>query len=306
MNYLTQRKWSYFHPSKEFCYCSGTKALCQDLEDDGYTPIPWDASAKNLPIQKIKLLHLEATRQQLKKAVLPGFVAELSRLEHAVFDIHFLNQRNAEAFPQSLRSLILSRNLEHDYLAEQLHALHIHWPEKSFKKLEALLFIAYEEKENLVENLSETIFPKLRFLSFDISQKSELNVFGRFTKLTDLEINGLRDYPIFDHIKHLPLVSLDLGGSGKKFPVQGITSLKSLKFLRMNGIRAEIDCRLFTKLPKLEEVVILNSKNITYIEALLDCPKLTSIDFLDCKNPFRGVAEKFRERGFKHLDIKYA
>ncbi len=306
MNHITQRKWSYFHPSKKFCYCSGAKVLCQDLEHDGYTTIPWDSSAKNLPIPNIKLLHLEPTREQLKKAILPSFVVELSKLEHAVFDLHFLNQRNVETFPKILRSLILSRNLDHDYLGNYLGALELNWPQVSLGKLEALLLIAYEEKEKLVESLSETMFPKLRFLGFDISQKSELNVFGRFGKLTDLEITGLRDWPVFDYMNHLPLVSLDMGGSSKKFPVRGMTKLTSLKFLRMNSIRAEINCELFTELPKLEEVVILNSKNIVNVEALLNCPRLKRIDFLDCKNPFKGIVTKFQEHGFEHLAINYA
>jgi hypothetical protein len=121
-----------------------------------------------------------------------------------------------------------------------------------------------------------------------------------------VQIEGLRDWPVFDHIKHLPLVSLDIAGTDKKFAVRGLTSLESLKFVRLNSVRAELDCALFTELPRLEEIVVLNSKNVINAKALLECPSLKSIDFLDCNNPFKGVAQKFQEHGFEHLNIRYA
>jgi hypothetical protein len=306
MSYIGGRKWSYFHPANQFCYCSGSKTACQDLASEGYSFIPWNANAQNLPLENIKLLHLEPTKEQLKKAVLPSFTAELSRLKHAVFEINFLKKLGSKSLTSSLRSLVLSRNLAYRDLLEQLIADQIIWPTQSFKKLEALLIIADEEKDKLMEDISPSILPALRFLGFSLSKKSQLNVFKQFSNLTDLEITGLQDYPLFDYIAHLPLVTLDLGGSSKKFLVQGLASLKSLEFVRINSIRAEIDCGLFTALPHLKEIVILNSKNIRNVEALLDCPNLKSIDFLDCKNPFKGVAKKFHERGFEHLDIAYA
>lgn len=306
MSYIGERKWSYFHPLEKFRYCSGSKSACQDLQTEGYSFIPWNATAQTLPIKAIKLLHLEPTKEQLKKAVLPSFTAKLSRLEHAVFEINFLKDLETKPLPSSLRSLVLSRNLAYLDLPEQLIADQVTWPHQSFKKLEALFFVADEEKDKLVEELSPTLFPNLKFLGFSISKKSQLNIFKRFSNLIDLEITGLQDYPIFDYIRHLPLVSLDLGGSSKKFSVQGLASLKDLELVRLNSIRAEIDCGLFRELPNLKEVVILNSKNIRNVEALLDCPNLKSVDFLDCKNPFKDVAKEFLERGFEHLDIAYA
>jgi hypothetical protein len=306
ISYIGERKWSYFHPPEKFRYCSGSKSACQDLQTEGYTFIPWNAQAQNLPIKNIKLLHLEPTKEQLKKAVLPSFMFELSRLEHAVFELNFLKNLETKPLPSSLRSLVLSRNLAYSDLLEQLIADQVSWSHHSFRKLEALLIIADEEKDKLFEDISPTILPNLRFLEFSLSKKSQLSVFKQFSNLTDLEITGLQDYPIFEYITHLPLVSLNLGGSSKKFSVQGLASLKSLEFIRLNGVRAEIDCQLFTALPNLKEVVILNSKNIRNVEALLHCPNLKSADFLDCNNPFKGVARKFHERGFEHLDIAYA
>ena len=175
------------------------------------------------------------------------------------------------------------------------------------ENLDALFIIADEEKTKITTGISAENLPSLKYLGFAFSNKDELETFGRFTALTDLEISNLRDFPIFEHIEHLPLFSLDLTGTNNKFEIAGIKKLKTLKYVRLNGVRSEIDCRLFTELPELTELVVLNSKKILNIEALLDCKNLVSISFLDCADPFKkGIAGKFDEDDYEIFDIKYA
>ncbi len=309
MKLITQRKQAYFHPPEQNKYCSGAKKVFEDdYEDDGYNFIEWNAQASDLPIEKIKLLALVPGKPQLKKAVFPDYVSELSSLEHIVFDISFLKNKQAEKLPASLRSLILSRNLAYLDVLKDLVKNKIEWDESvRLEKLEALLINAEEEKDEITSRISQENFPELKYLGFRFTDKSELNVFKRFSKLSDLELRDLRDYPIFEHIEHLPLISLDITGANNKFELSGIKNIETLKYLRLNGIRAEIDCQIFTDLPDLTELVILNSKKILNIEALLDCKNLVNISFLDCGNPFKkGVGDKFKERNYEMLDIKYA
>ncbi|SFR29101.1 hypothetical protein SAMN04488564_11725 [Lentzea waywayandensis] len=54
-------------------------------------------------------------------------------------------------------------------------------------------------------------------------------------------------------------------------------------------------------------MTVLNSKRIVNVEALLDCPELASIRFLNCGNPFRTNGKAlFGSRGFAELDIDYS
>lgn len=309
MKLIVERKWSYFHPPEQFFYCSGAKKTFEDdYRDDGYHFIEWDTAAKDLPIEKIKLLTLAPGKPQLKKAVFPEYLSELANLEHAVFDINFLKNNQAEKLPAKIRSLILSRNLSYSDLLDDLIKNKIEWDESvRLENLEALFIIADEEKEGITATISDKVFPKLKYLGFKFTNKSELDIFERFPKLTDLELSDLRDYPIFEHIEHLPLISLDITGTNNKFDLADVKNLEALEFLRLNGIRSEIDCRIFTELPELTELVVLNSKKIINIEALLDCKNLKSISFLDCGNPFKkGIADKFKAEDYQMFDIKYA
>lgn len=309
MKLITQRKQSYFQTEENFRFCTGAKKVYdEDYKEDGYGFIEWDAEVSEIPVEKIKQLTLLPSKSQLKKAVFPDFVGKLSDLEHFVFDINFLKNDQAEKLLPSVSSIILSRNLAYADLLKDLIAEKIAWNENvRLENLDALFIIAAEEKTKITTGISAENLPSLKYLGFAFSNKDELETFGRFTALTDLEISDLRDFPVFEHIAHLPLVSLDITGTNNKFEMANVTKLETLKNLRLNGVRSEIDCRLFTGLPELTELVVLNSKKILNIEALLDCKNLISISFLDCADPFKkGIAAKFDESAYEIFDIKYA
>lgn len=309
MKLITRRKQDFFQTEKDFRYCAGAKKVYdEDYKEDGYGFIEWDAQISEIPVEKVKLLMLLPNKPQLKKGVFPDFIGKLSNLEHIVFDINFLKNDQAEKLPPSVISIILSRNLAYTDLLKDLLADKIEWNENvRLENLAALFIIADEEKIKITTEISAENLPSLKYLGFAFSNKDELETFRRFTALTDLEISNLRDFPVFGHIEHLPLFSLDLTGTNNKFDITGIKNLKTLRYLRLNGVRSEIDCNLFTKLPELTELVVLNSKKILNVEALLDCKNLVSISFLDCADPFKkGIAEKFDEDAYEIFDIKYA
>lgn len=309
IDYITERKFGFFQQPSPNCFCSGAKSECAELaEDDGYSVIDWKAEASALPIEKIKLLDLVPAKAPLKKAVLPSFVNGLKNLENILFNLIFVRNISEDQLPASLRSILLTRELNYEDLIEEMEENPPTWNEKVvLPNLEALKIIGNEEKTELLVNLSPTNFPALKFLAFDIADKSELDIFSRFPQLSDLELLYLKDYDIFERVKDLPLISMDLGGTNNKFDMSSAKNIKTLKFLRLNSVRSEIDCKIFTELPELKELVILNSKKITNIEALLDCEKLVSISFTDCGNPFKkGIADKFAARRYEILDIEYA
>lgn len=309
MDFITQRKQSFFQTEKEFCYCTGAKKIYgDDYREDGYGFIGWDAHVSEIPVEKVRLLMLLPSKPQLKKAALPDFIGKLSNLEHIVFDINFLKKEQVERLPPSVDSIILSRNLAYADLLKALTENKIEWNEDvRLENLGALLIIGDEEKTRITTRISAENLPSLKFLGFTFSSKDELETFRRFNALTDLELSNLRDLPIFEHIEHLPLLSLDITGANNKFDIAGAKRLKTLRHLRLNGVRSEVDCRLFAELPELTELVVLNSKKVLNVGALLDCKKLISISFLDCANPFKKeVARRFDQRAYEIFDIEYA
>ena len=306
MKLITKRKWDKFQPNEKFWYCTGAKGVYEDdFKESGYNFIEWETNIKELPIEKIKLLNLVPSKPHLKKEIFPKFLSILKNLEHISFDLMFLRKEEIEKLPTSVRSVILSRDSKY---ADVWNQDNIEWDENTcLENLEALLIIADEEKTKLINHISQETCPKLNYLGFRFSNKEELDVFSRFSNLTDLELSYLREYPIFEYIKHLPIFSLDITGTNNKFALAEIQSLKNLQYLRLNGVRSEIDCQIFTELPKLEEIVILNSKKILNIQALLECKNLVSVSFLDCGNPFKkGIVENFNNKNYEILDIMYA
>lgn len=309
INYIIERTSTFFQQSERFRFCCGSKRECAELvEDENFTAIDWNADASDLEIEKIKLLFVEATKAQLKKAELPPFVSGLDKLENTAFDLSFLRNLKPDSLPDSLRSLTLTRNLDYEDILDELVDDPVEWnKEIILKNLEAIKLIADDEKTSVIETISKEVFPSLKFLAFDVSEESELDVFQDFSALTDVELLYIKDYDVFSKLEHLPLISLDLGGTNNKFDLSGIERIKSLKFVRLNSVRSEIDCRIFKNLPELKELIILNSKKIVNVEALLECTNLVSIEFLDCNDPFKkGIAEKFKSKNYELLDIEYA
>lgn len=124
--------------------------------------------------------------------------------------------------------------------------------------------------------------------------------------LRHVELVDLKNTDVFDYLA-APLQALEIAGTGRDFPISRLASLTTVQALRLNGIRAEIDCTVFRALPALAEIIVLNSKKIVNTEALLDCPSLTSITFVNCGNPFKKEAKAlFRTREFANLDIGYS
>jgi hypothetical protein len=121
-----------------------------------------------------------------------------------------------------------------------------------------------------------------------------------------LELIHLKNVDVFDHIQ-APLRALELSSTGRDFPFRKLSAVSTLAALRLKGIRAEVDCAVFATLPELVDLTVIDTSKIVNVEALLDHPRLASIRFLSCGNPFKKDGKAlFKSRGFAHLDIDYS
>ncbi|QFZ19774.1 hypothetical protein [Saccharothrix syringae] len=126
------------------------------------------------------------------------------------------------------------------------------------------------------------------------------------TSLRHLEVVDLRDVDVFDHLAAPPR-ALEIAGTGRAFPLHRLPSVATLEALRLNGVRAEVDCAVFRELPELVDLTVLNSRRIVNVEALPDCPKPAGTTFADCGNPFKKQGKAlFEARGFARPDVDFS
>ena len=66
--------------------------------------------------------------------------------------------------------------------------------------------------------------------------------------------------------------------------MKGIEEFYQLESIYFNSIWNGIDCRCFLELPKLKEVVIMNSRNMINIESILKLSHLEALYLIDNKD----------------------
>jgi hypothetical protein len=149
--------------------------------------------------------------------------------------------------------------------------------------------------------------PPLEFLCTNVSgDPAVLRQVRSLPTLRHLELIHLKNVDVFDHIQ-APLQALELSSTGRDFPFRKLSTVPTLEALRLKGVRTEVDCAVFATLPELVDLDVIDTRKIVNIEALLDHPRLASIRFLNCGNPFKKDGKAlFKSRGFAHLDIDYS
>ncbi len=246
---------------------------------------------------------LVGTETQVSSSILPNYIKHLRNLKILSIPITFINILKKEDLPDGLEVLIFDNR---EGFLEITPV--VKWPSILAVNIRAVIFFnAYGASElGSLLGIKQNHFPNLEYLSCRIDKKGKiLEDIHQFESLKMLETEFVYDYPLFDKISS-SLISLIIEGAKIKFPIQDICKLKSIERISLNGIQAEIDCKIFTHLPNLTELTILNSKKIINIEALLKCNNLQQLELSNCKNPFKGVEEKFYEKGFEYLNIEFA
>jgi hypothetical protein len=149
--------------------------------------------------------------------------------------------------------------------------------------------------------------PPLEFLLTNVTgDPAVLRQVRSLPTLRHLELIDSKNVDVFEHIR-APLRVLELSRTGRDFPIHRVSAVPTLEALRLNGVRAEIDCAVFLALPGLVELNVLNCPRIVNVEALLEHPRLAAISFLSCGNPFKKEGKALlRSRGFAHLDIDWS
>ncbi|MFD5826110.1 hypothetical protein [Lentzea sp. NPDC060358] len=273
--------------------CVGNAAECDHYTEDGAVRVPWGRKPRPEDLARVRSLALCPTEAQLRKAVLPAYLPDLVNLESLTLPAPLVTHLTSPA----LRSLVIG-NAGGEVPAAPLAGTAV-------PALRALMWVTSYTTPRLSQVVDP--LPPLEFLRTPVSgDAAVLRRLEELPSLRHLELEHLRNADVVDHLA-APLRVLEISGTGRDFPLARIAAIPTLHSLRLNGIRAEIDCTVFTALPGLAQLTVLNSKRITNVGALLDCPSLTDLVVVDCGNPF-GADDRarFRSHGFARLGIDHA
>ncbi|KOV86291.1 hypothetical protein [Nocardia sp. NRRL S-836] len=275
-------------------FCVGNADECDHYTEDGAVRIPWRGRPQPEDVPRVHSLALCPTEAQLRKAVLPAYLPDLVNLESLTLPAPLV----AHLTSPSLTSLVIS-NADGQAPPVPLAA------DTALPALRALMWVSSCTTPRLPGVVDP--LPPLEFLRTNVSgDGAVLRQLAALPSLRHLELVHLKNVDVVDHLV-APLRVLEISGTGRDFPVARLAEIVTLEALRLNGVRAEIDCAVFQALPNLVQLTVLNSKRVVNVEALLDCPELASVTFIDCGNPFgRDGKALFRSKGFAELDIDYS
>lgn len=302
---ISTRKSAYYPSGKETYYCIGSKENTKVFEEDGAIRLSWGQEPPADEYKKISALRLLPNKAQASKGKCPAFVKDLEQLSFLEIPLPFLSNLKQEDLPAGLKTLMISNSEEH---AEWVNKNSPEWPGIKLSELKALIFFngfGSVELSSLL-NISQEDVPSLEYLAFRMDKKGNiLKDIEKFTSLRHMEVEFAYNFDIISSVNS-PLEALSIIGADKDFPVNKLSRLTHLQTVWMNGIKAVIDCNVFTTLPDLLEVNVINSKKVEHAEALLACKKLKSIMFTNCGQPFKKIKDQFTTEQYDRLDIKYS
>ncbi|OZV77319.1 hypothetical protein CA850_24205 [Micromonospora echinospora] len=288
-----------YPPDGEGIYGVGNVDECDHLTVDGAGRIGWNRRPTPDDVTRMRSLHLCPSPAQLRRPALPPWLATLPALRSLALPVTLLPLLDRDRVPPGLATLIVGHDAGHPAPATPVDLA------DALPGLCALLVVSAAPRPGPADLIGP--LPALEFLATPLHrQRRMLDRVAELDTLRHLELSHLGDLDVFPRLT-VPLRALELAGTGRAFPIDGLRGMPTVAALRLNSIGAEIDCAIFRDLPELTDLTVLNSRRLRNVEALLDCPKLAHLTVVNCRDAF-GAATRalFRERGFARLDVDYA
>ena len=134
--------------------------------------------------------------------------------------------------------------------------------------------------------ISPKHFPNLEFVKFRVLKSVDfLTQLCTFKTIKHLTLGGvlINVFPLLRSFSDT-LETLRFESCNEEFTLKGIEEFYKLESIYFNSIWNGIDCRCFLELPKLKEVVIMNSRNMINIESILELSHLEALCLIDNKD----------------------
>lgn len=294
-----------YFPSKSMeCSCVGNLAECEVLIDHyGALHTRWSSRPQLSPT--IEALWLMPTTKQMQAChyTIPAALQACSQLTFLYIPLAMLSQLHKNDLPSSLQHLQIV-NMDMDYPATK-----VNWELlRDMTNLQSVVIhndFGSPDCASLLEGI-EVIFPRLRYLSYDVRKNS--NLIARapeaLSHLNILVVEGVgEEY----NIQLLPvhLRALAIIGATRDFDLRPLVALQQLESLRLNGIKGIIDVDIFAQMKQLRDLFIINSKKWHHPERLAELT-LDHLTLIDCGKPLKKFKSLFHEQAYDTLDIEFS
>jgi len=306
-----------FYQNKKKCieYSDGKSYnSMSDLYRSKITLLPWGKQPSLEMLEDVCLLNIYPAEEYLFPKNMPPFINQFNKLKILKMPLVYALSLRSDSLPESVEHLILINELKQTNNLgknKKERIQNLLFPNESFPNIKSLNLITLSSASMIADgylNINYSRFPNLEFLRCAVNSKDKFLFLESLTNLKHLWVSIGQNVNVFEQIKS-PIISLDIDGANVGIEFQKISKIPSLEIIRINSCCDEVDCREFFKLPKLKEIILLNSKGIKNIEALLEMPTLKSLDVLDCKGALTKQQKKIFENNldkFERLSIDYA
>ncbi|MFI6824426.1 hypothetical protein ACIBJE_26310 [Micromonospora sp. NPDC050187] len=297
---FSDSRYRYLYPPDgEGIYGVGNVDECDHLTVDGAGRIGWNRRPTPDEAARMRSVHLCPNPAQLRRPALPPWLATLPALRNLALPAPLLPLLDRDRVPPDLATLTVGYDAGHPAPTAPVDLAY------ALPGLRGLLVVSSVPRPGPADLIGP--LPALRFLATPLHrQRRMLDRVAELDTLRHLELSHLGDLDVLPRLT-FPLRALELAGTGRAFPIDGLRCLPTVEALRLNSISVEIDCAIFRDLPELTDLIVLNCRRFRNVEALVDCPKLAHLTVVNCRDPFGPAGrELLRERGFARLDVDYA
>ncbi len=312
-SYVTQLRTGYMpwtagaYAKKGWEFCVGSAKDCDHFVEQGAIRLSWGEDPEGRQYKSIRSLVFKPGKKGLRDSAVPAFVRELVNLEHLSIPSTMVVGIEADAIPDSLVGLTVW-NVEGADTVIGESALR--WPaDVSLQNVKALRFLDEQGSNppNSLLGITPKGLPSLDYVECLINKATRrLEALAMFPHLNFAWLEFVNNHDIFAFMPS-PVSALSLVSADKKFPFVNIKDLSSVELLRLNAVKCEIDCEVLAQLPRLREICVYNSRNITNAGSLVACKRLVSIEFVACGRPFDDdLKQLLQAKKYERLDIDFA
>ena len=238
-----------------------------------------------------EIKYLRVSDEGKNFSFLKKYLDKMIHLHTIELPIIHLEKIHKLPFPKNIKTLkIINDSKYNDYFKDNkknftANKLLKNWGLENISCFDIIHLSNAKPIEDFIE-ISPKHFPNLEFVKFRVLKSVDfLTQLCTFKTIKHLTLGGvlINVFPLLKSFSDT-LETLRFESCNEEFTWKGIEEFYKLESIYFNSIWNGIDCRCFLELPKLKEVVIMNSRNMINIESILKLSHLEALCLIDNKD----------------------